>query len=129
SAHISFSGSGRQMAYIQRTGTANLHRVGFDPSAEIAVGQPEPITQGSHSTGNPAVSPNGEWLAFNDARKKDDGFVVRNDGSGLRQLTDDAYYHRQSVWRPMERSWRSFPIAAAKSTYGRCVRMAAASAR
>jgi Tol biopolymer transport system component len=99
-ASISFSRSGRQLAYIQRTLTSNIYRVRFDPSRETTVGQPEPVTQGSRNASNPHVSPDGEWLVFNDVRKQDDLFVVRNDGSGLRQLTDDIYYHRWPAWSP-----------------------------
>ena len=88
------------MAYEQRTQTSNIYRVAFDPLREIAVGQPVPVTQGSRRTGSVNPSPDGEWVASWDARRQNDLFVVRKDGSGLRQLTEDSYYNRQPVWSP-----------------------------
>jgi Tol biopolymer transport system component len=96
-AYISFSRTGRQMAYVQRTQTMNIYRVGFDPAREIAVGQPMPVTQGSRKASTAAPSPDGEWIAF---VEQDNIFVVRQDGSGLRQLTDGVYIHRIPAWSP-----------------------------
>jgi Tol biopolymer transport system component/DNA-binding winged helix-turn-helix (wHTH) protein len=102
-ANISFSRTGRQMAYVQRTQTSNIYRVKFDPAREVAVGQPIPVTQGSRIASQAQPSPNGEWVAFtdgSDSRRKGDIFVVRNDGSGLRQVTADPYYDRWPGWSP-----------------------------
>jgi Tol biopolymer transport system component len=98
-AHISFSRTGRQMAYVQRNYSANVYRVGFDPERETA-GQPMPVTQGSRRASSPSPSPDGEWIAFHDQMKQDDIFVVRKDGSGLRQLTADPYNDRRPMWSP-----------------------------
>src|SRR5215472_9635883 len=57
--HISFSRTGKQMAYVERTQNPNIWRVGFDPQREVTVGQPMPVTQGSLGAGSPAVSPDG----------------------------------------------------------------------
>jgi len=94
---MSFSRTGRQMAYVHRSQTSNIFRVAFDPAREMAVGQPLPITRGSGGAGQPQLSPDGDWVAFN---RQDDLFVVRPDGSGLRRLTDDAYTDRRAVWSP-----------------------------
>jgi Tol biopolymer transport system component len=96
-ASISFSRTGRQIAYVQRTQTSNVYRVAFDPVREIAVGQPVPLTRGSRFAGQPQPSPDGEWVVVNE---EDDLFVVRPDGSGLRRLTDDVYTDRIPVWSP-----------------------------
>ena len=42
----------------------------------------------------PNVSPDGEWVAFRSRGQKEDLFLVRSDGSGLRQLTDDPHRDR-----------------------------------
>lgn len=97
---ISFSRSGRQMAYVQRTQNLNVWRVAFDPQREIAVGPPIPVTQGSLNSGTPAPSPDGEWVAYIGATKAGNVFVIRNDGSGMRQLTDDAFFNRVPMWSP-----------------------------
>jgi Tol biopolymer transport system component/DNA-binding winged helix-turn-helix (wHTH) protein len=99
-ADISFSRTGRQMAYIQRTQISHISRVGFDPARETTVGQPEPVTQGSRSTSTPNVSPDGEWIAGVESSKQGNLLVVRRDGSGLRHLTDDVYRNRIPVWSP-----------------------------
>jgi Tol biopolymer transport system component len=98
---ITFSRSGRQMAYVQRTLTSNIHRVKFDPERETVVGPPVAVTQGSRNAMNVQASGDGEWIVISDsARNQDDVFVARPDGSGLRQLTDDKDYHRWPAWSP-----------------------------
>ena len=100
SGYLSFSRDGHQMAYVQQEHTANLFRVGFDSTREVVTGQPVPVTQGSMMTAVPAVSPDGEWIAFYTTGKHESLFVVRKDGSGLRQLTSDAYSDRRPAWSP-----------------------------
>jgi len=96
-AHISLSRSG-QLAYVGRTVSTNIFRVGFDPVRETAIGRPMPVTQGSHIAGSPAPSPDGEQVAFVGGRG--DIFVVRSDGSAMRQLTDDGFVDRIPNWSP-----------------------------
>jgi Tol biopolymer transport system component len=55
-----------------------------------------PVTHGTRLASSPQPSPDGEWVTFQEANN--DIFVVRSDGSGLRQLTDDAYNDRQPFW-------------------------------
>jgi Tol biopolymer transport system component/serine/threonine protein kinase len=101
STHLSFSLDGRRLAYSQILRRANLQQVGFDPDKETITGQPVWITQGSRWANTPNLSPDGEWLAF-DAQggKQDDLFVIRRDGTSLRQLTDDLHKDRQPRWSP-----------------------------
>ena len=46
-----------------------------------------------------AISPDGEWVAFT-TTGREDVFVVRADGTGFRQLTDDAFRDRGPGWSP-----------------------------
>jgi dipeptidyl aminopeptidase/acylaminoacyl peptidase len=77
--------------------------VGFliDRRAQVFVvdvtgeGEPQQITEGDYDSEQPAWSPDGAWLAFVSARHdtreselNSDVFVVRPDGSELRQVTD-----------------------------------------
>lgn len=78
----------------------NLYKVDFDPSRETTVGRPVPITQGSRVDVGPAVSPDGKWLTFNTLGKREDVYLVRTDGTGLRQLTDDEHVDRVPRWSP-----------------------------
>jgi len=101
SAQLSFSLDGRRMVYSQILSRGNLQQVGFDPDKETVTGQPIWITQGSRWANTPNLSPDGEWLTFDSQRgKQDDLFVIRRDGTGLRQLTDDLHKDRQPRWSP-----------------------------
>jgi eukaryotic-like serine/threonine-protein kinase len=101
SAQLSFSLDGRRMVYSQILSRGNLQQVGFDPDKETITGQPVWITQGSRWANTPNLSPDGEWLAFDSQRgKQDDLFVIRHDGTSLRQLTDDLHKDRQPRWSP-----------------------------
>ena len=95
-ASMSFSRAGRQMAYVQRTQTSNIYRVRFDSVREIAVGQPEPVTQGSRSVGQPKPSPDGEWVVYSGGGL----FVAHADGSGPATADDDGYYEVWPDWSP-----------------------------
>ncbi len=98
--HISFSRDGRTVAFSSHTFAANLMRVAFDPEAGRVDGAPAAITQGAKQATRPDLSPDGQWLAYNSFGKQDDLFVVRTDGTGLRQLTDDAHKDRGPRWSP-----------------------------
>lgn len=100
SGPISISRDGRRIAYVQQFSTANIQRVSFDPVKESVVLQPEWITQGSRQARHPDLSPDGEWLAFHNEGKEEDIFVVRTDGTGLRQLTNDVFKDRYPRWSP-----------------------------
>jgi Tol biopolymer transport system component/predicted Ser/Thr protein kinase len=98
--HLSFSKDGSQIAYVERLDRSNLHRVDFDSINGKVDGVPVPITRGSRISLLPAPSPDGEWVAFASWGKQEDIFLIRPDGSGLRQLTDDVNKDRQPRWSP-----------------------------
>lgn len=85
---------------MQQARNWNIYKVGFDPSREITIGQPVPVTRGSKEMGYPDVSPDGQWIAFTSRLKPEDVFIVKTDGTGLRQLTDDIYQDRFPRWSP-----------------------------
>ncbi len=96
---FSLSRDGRRILYAHQVGTSNIHAVGFDPFAERIVGPPVPITQGLREAVRPDLSPDGRWLAFN-TWGREDVFVARTDGTGLRQLTRDVHKDRGARWAP-----------------------------
>jgi serine/threonine protein kinase len=98
--HISFSKDSSRIAYVERLATSNLHKVDFDPNTGTIAGEPIPITRGSRESSSPDLSPNGEWLVFTSWGKQEDLFLVRPDGTGLRQLTDDLHKDRIPRWSP-----------------------------
>jgi Tol biopolymer transport system component/predicted Ser/Thr protein kinase len=102
STNITLSRDGRRVAYMQRAHSSNLHKIGFDPSRETVVGQPAPITRGSRNATWPDLSPDGARLAFLCSTQpgQQDLCVIRVDGTGFRQLTDDRYTDRGPRWSP-----------------------------
>jgi serine/threonine protein kinase/Tol biopolymer transport system component len=96
---LSLSRDGRRIVYSTSENRANLERLSLDP-ATLAVGSPRPVTRGSRGVYSCDVSPNGRELAFYTASPQEDLFLVRTDGSGLRQLTDDTFRDRQPRWSP-----------------------------
>ena len=101
SAQISLSRDGRRLVYVQRTATRNIQKISFDETVEKAIGEPAWVTQGSKLAMMPDASPKGDLIAFSTiAPSQEDIFVAAPDGSGLRQLTDDAYRDRAVHWSP-----------------------------
>jgi Tol biopolymer transport system component len=100
SGFISFSRDGRQMSYAQLARTWNLYKADFDPSTGSVRGQPVPVTQGSKEVAASDISPDREWIAFTTRLKPEDVFIVKANGSGLRQLTDDVHQDRVPRWSP-----------------------------
>jgi len=96
----SVSRNGQRIAYATLDRSSNLMRAAFDPLAARALGPLVPVTQGSREVGFGKVSPDGEWIAFNTLGSQEDLFLVRPDGSGLRQLTKDAFKDRSPSWSP-----------------------------
>jgi Tol biopolymer transport system component len=98
--HLGFSQDGRQLAYVALEDVQNLTRVAFDPATEKVTAGPVSVTRGSMLAGFPDPSPDGEWLAFVSMGRQRDVFVVRSDGTGLRQLTDDMHRDLWPRWSP-----------------------------
>ncbi|HEY4562705.1 MAG TPA: protein kinase, partial [Thermoanaerobaculia bacterium] len=98
SSGLRFSQDGKRAIYGTRYSKANLERAGLDP-ATLTLTQPlQPITQGSREVVTCRVSPNGRWIAFSSKSPQEDLFIVGTDGSGLRQLTNDAFKDRYPTW-------------------------------
>jgi eukaryotic-like serine/threonine-protein kinase len=99
-AHLSFSKDGGRMAYVQQITTGRLSAVRFDPERNVVVSEPKEILTSSKGASRPALSPDGQWLAFNSTEEEEHLFVVNTDGSGLRQLTNGAHRNRGPRWSP-----------------------------
>jgi Tol biopolymer transport system component len=99
--HFGFSTDGRLMAYVQQSIRKSLHQIAFNPAAGSAAEKSVPIYQGSRPFGSPDISPDGEWLVFtNQGEKQEDLFVMRRDGKGLAQITNDIHRDRGARWSP-----------------------------
>ena len=97
--HASLSGDGRTLVYAGREVRTTLMRLALDRARGRASGSPAVVLGGSLVVREQAVSPDGEWVAFT-TTGREDVFVVRADGTGFRQLTDDAFRDRGPGWSP-----------------------------
>jgi TolB protein len=81
------------------TTVSGIEALTFDP-VRGTVGARRRVTNSSESAQLPSVSPDGRWIAFNTALQngQEDLWVVNKDGSGLRQLTNDAARDRRPLW-------------------------------
>jgi Tol biopolymer transport system component/DNA-binding winged helix-turn-helix (wHTH) protein len=98
--HLNFSSDGRHLVYVANEEIRNLRRVAFDPSARKAVGEPVSITRGSMQLWFPDPSPDGQWLTCYSMGNQRHIFIIRTDGTDLRDLTDDANRYFWPRWSP-----------------------------
>ena len=92
---------GRRIVYATRDGRSNLERLPFDPVAERVTGPAVPVTQGStRMVRSGDVSPDGRWLVYDTSSPQEDLFLIRPDGTGVRQLTNDVHKDRVPRWSP-----------------------------
>ncbi len=100
---ITFAGDGRRIAYQADIGTNNIRKVSFDPESEAVVGEPVAVTSGSRWATFPNLSPDDQWVAFMFflGGGHADIAVMRTDGTGLRQLTDEPHFlNFKPRWSP-----------------------------
>ena len=105
-----WSPRGDRIAFTSlRTGDYEIYTMRPDGS-EI-----QRLTESHGNEGHPIWSPDGDWIVFSSSRKgfKDEAlldewgpqpygdlFVMRPDGSGVRQLTDNQWEDATPAWRP-----------------------------
>lgn len=100
-AHLSFTASGDRMVFASLPTRAAIHRIAFDPGTGRVDGGPILVTKDSHQWVWPEPSPDGRFLAFHSGgTRPEDIYVSAADGSGLRQLTNDAAADRLARWSP-----------------------------
>jgi Tol biopolymer transport system component len=100
SGSISFSRDGRQMLYVSSDRRSSIVRFGFDPATGRVTVPPRPVFRGSRVIFTQALSPDGQWIAFTTLGGQEDLFLVRSDGTGYRQVTDDGFRDRGPKWSP-----------------------------
>ena len=100
SASISFSRDGKLMMYVTSDRRSSIQRVGLDPATGRVTDPPRPVFRGSRMIYTQDLSPDGEQIAFTTLGGREDLFVVKSDGTGYRQITDDAFRDRGPKWSP-----------------------------
>jgi eukaryotic-like serine/threonine-protein kinase len=98
--HSTVSADGQKIAYVEETVTLNIFQVPFDPDSAKTTGVLKAITVGDRTVSDPDVAWDGKHVAFQSLGKKMDIYVIGSDGTGERQLTDDASQYRIPRWSP-----------------------------
>lgn len=97
--HLSIARTGQRLVYVQRTRLRRLQALPFDPVSAAVRGTPVFITRGTGFATHPNVSPDGQWLTYSSSLSpQEDIYLIRTDGTGLRQLTNDAAKDRVPRW-------------------------------
>ncbi len=117
-AHIAISADGRRIAYSSILRSRNLQKLRVDPATGMPNGEPSWITTGSRLWANPDPSPDGKWAVFySSLQPEGDLYVVRSNGTGLRQLTSGAEaIDRMPRWSP-DGAWIAFHSIRGKDQY------------
>lgn len=100
SGWVGFSRDGHRLAYSRRLTYSKLYRQGFDPEHAVLVGTAKELTSGERRIREPAISPDGAWVAARVQDPQSDLVLIRPDGSGLTRLTNDAFVDRIPRWSP-----------------------------
>jgi Tol biopolymer transport system component len=96
-----FSQDGSRMAFSEGRWQYDVYRLPLDPETGTAAGPIELVLGGPRNTQYPAISPDGEWIAFaTGIGQQEDIYVIRHDGSGLTRLTHDEAKDRGPRWSP-----------------------------
>ena len=108
-AHIAISADGTRIAYSSILRSRNIQKLRIDPATGVPRGEPAWVTTGSRLWANPDPSPDGKWIVFySSVQPEGDLYVVRADGTGLRQLTSGADpIDRMPRWSP-DGQWIAF---------------------
>ncbi len=100
SSLLSLSRDGRRMVFAVSDSRTHLERIDLDPATGQVTGAAVPLLKSALGIRSCRVSPDGRWIAFHSTVPQEDLFVVRADGTGLRQLTNDRDNDRHPHWSP-----------------------------
>ncbi len=97
---IALARDGKHLAYEAQTLLPSIERTPFDPSTERVTGPSRSLFRSSLPILGFEISPDGQWVTFASGGGRQDIFLMRSDGTGLRQLTDDTFKDRNMGWAP-----------------------------
>lgn len=99
-AFLSSPGSDGRLIYQSATSRGELRHASFDPQTETLRADAAPLFAGSMLIRSASMSPDLNWIAFNTEGRQEDIFVMRADGTDVRQLTRDPARDRGVSWWP-----------------------------
>jgi Tol biopolymer transport system component len=97
---LSFTRDGRRLLLAGAFGTDTIERLAFDPARAATVGEPRTVFASSLRLFYVAASADGSRVAFTSGGRREELFTLSADGSGLRQLTSDAFKDRGPIFLP-----------------------------
>ncbi len=97
---ISIARDGSHVLYSSLSMTEEMRRGTFDAATETMKFDPQPVLSGSLLIRDAAVSPDGKWIAFCTEARQEDIYLMRADGTEVRQLTNDLDRDRGVSWTP-----------------------------
>ena len=99
-AYPSFTRDGRKLVLAGAFGTDSIQRIAFDAARAVTVGEPRTVFASSMRLFYVGASADGSRVAFTSGGRREDLYLIGADGSGLRQLTNDAFKDRGPVFHP-----------------------------
>jgi eukaryotic-like serine/threonine-protein kinase len=100
SGYFTMAADGRQIAYLALSPLNSVEKVAFDPVSGTTVGAPTSIFRGSLPVTEPDISPDGQWIVLRSTGTRDNLYLLKNDGTALRQLTSETFRDRAPNWSP-----------------------------
>ena len=100
SALPSLSRDGSRLVYATDSSRSFVEMVPLDPATAQVAGPPALVYQGARAILSCDVSPDGDWLTLWASSPAEDLLLIRTDGGGLRQLTNDVARDRTPYWSP-----------------------------
>jgi Tol biopolymer transport system component len=98
--YVSVTRDGRKLLVAGAAGTDSIERIAFDPAQARTLGAAEVVFASSLRLFSLGVSADGERIALSSGGRREDLYTLQRDGTGLRQLTNDAFKDRSPVFLP-----------------------------
>ena len=100
SALLRLPTDGNQIIYVAAESQTSVRKISFNPDKGQIKGSAESIFSTGKGITYPDISPDEKWIAFTSNVPQEDIYIVRTDGTGLRQLTNDKFKDRGPKWSP-----------------------------